>query len=100
MASNSQRSLLQRLHSGERWWAAEVVVRALGLALLAACYQAAITAHNIAPRSPMQQPTSAEFADCALAFVLLFVGLAFTFEGPRLFRLVPIPARSVMHWNK
>lgn len=85
---------LDRLRKGERWWAAEVILRAGGLILLGGCYRAALLAQSLINRSPPHQATPGEFAVCAATFLLLTCGLALTFEGPGLFRHMPIPAHS------
>lgn len=85
---------LDRLHNGERWWAAEVIVRLGGLVLLGACYRSAVLAHRLITALPLHRATVGEFAVCAATFLLLTSGLALTFTGPGLFRHVPIPAHS------
>lgn len=85
---------LERLREGERLWVAEGVLRVCGLALLGACYRAALLAHALVTARPPHQTSLAEFAVCAATFVLLICGLALTFEGPGLFRHLPIPAHS------
>jgi hypothetical protein len=90
---------LDRLHRGERWWAAEFIIRTAGLVLLAGCYRIALVARALsAVRSP-DQVTTGEFGACLAAFVLLTGGLALTLEGPGLFRHVPIPVRSLGYWK-
>ena len=83
-----------RLRRGERWWAAEVALRASGLILLGACYRAALLAHMLIATQPPHQATPGEFAICAAAFLALTSGLALTFAGPGLLRHVPIPPHS------
>jgi len=85
---------LDRLHRGERWWAAEVVFRVFGLILLGICYRAAMLAHMLINSQPLHQATPGEFAICAAAFLTLTSGLALTFAGPGLLRHVPIPPHS------
>lgn len=82
------------LRKGERWWAAECVLRAAGLVSLAACWRMALVAHAFIIAPPPHQPTLVEFLICAGVFLLLAAGLALTFEGPGLFRHYPVPARS------
>lgn len=88
-------TLLERLQSGQRWWAAELGLRALAGALLAlalACFRhlelRVAGAAGAAPRP-------AEFAAAALAFAGTVAGLALLIEGPGLFRLVPYPRRRL-----
>ena len=86
--------IYDRLRKGERWWAAEVVLRAGGLILLGACYRAALLAHMLINAPPPHQATLGEFAACAATFLMLTCGLALTFKGPGLFRHLPIPPQS------
>lgn len=88
-------SVFERLRLGQRCWSAEFVLRSLGLALLATCGKVLLLAHRMVSAPPSHQTTFAEFALCAVAFVALTSGLAFTIEGPGLFRWVPIPTRSL-----
>lgn len=83
-----------RLHKGERWWAAEIVLRIGGFASLGTCYRAALLAHLLIATQPPHQATPGEFAVVAAMFLALTGGLALTFVGPGLLRRVPIPARS------
>ncbi len=85
---------LDQLREGKRWRAAEAVFRTGGLVLLDACYRAALLAHGLISARPPHQTTPGEFAVCAATFVLLTCSLALTFEGPGLFRHIPIPAHS------
>ena len=89
-------SLLNRLRSGRRWWAAEVAFRSTGIGLLASCWHFAQLAHRWVLTPPPHQATLAEFGICAVVFALLSTGLALTLEGPGLLRLVPIPKQSVL----
>ena len=85
-----------RLQSDERWWAAEVVLRLVGLALLGICAAFGRIVVRLAGQPPPHQGTPAEFAIAALAFVCLTSGLALLFEGPGLFRLLPMPPRALL----
>jgi hypothetical protein len=80
-----------RLESGERWWAAECVLRAIGGALLALSAAMAAWLHRTLPSAHSQ---AAGFAAAALAVTCLSLGLALLFEGPGLFRLLPVPGRQ------
>jgi hypothetical protein len=83
-----------RLRKGERWWAAEVAFRLVGLLLLGTCYRAALLAQMLIGSPPLHQATPGEFAICAATFLTLTSGLALTFAGPGLLRHVPIPPHS------
>lgn len=85
---------LNRLRNGERWWAAEVLLRAGGLILLACSYRTAMAALRLINVRPPHQATLAEFAVCGATFFLLTCGLALTVEGPGLMRQLPVPAHS------
>lgn len=89
-------SVLDRLRQGQRYWPAEIGLRALGIGLLAACSKVLLLVHQMVTTPPSHQATVAEFGLCAVAFVALTCGLAFTIEGPGLFRWVPIPPRSLI----
>jgi len=85
---------LDRLRRGDRWWPAEFVLRIAGLAFLYGTGALAIGAHRLITSPPAHDATLGEFAICATTFLTLICGLALAFEGPGLFRLVPIPAGS------
>lgn len=89
-------SILERFRLGQRCWPAECGLRSVGIALLAACGKMLVLAHRMISAPPSHQTTFAEFGLCAVAFFLLTSGLAFTLEGPGLFRWVPIPTRSLI----
>jgi len=82
-----------RLRRGERWWPAEIALRAVGLMLLGGCFELARLAHRMVTAPPPHQATLGEFAVCAAIVVALTGGIAFTFFGPGLLEEVPI-ARS------
>ena len=90
---------LDRLRRGERWWAAEVVLRAMGLLLLASCYRLATFAHRLVTTRPPHQATLGEFAVCLGVVVSLTCGLALTMFGPKLFEHVPVPTRNALYWK-
>lgn len=88
-------SIIRRLETGERWWAAEIVLRLAGLALLGVCAAAGLWVFRLANLPPPHQGTPLEFAGAAIAVVALSPGLALALEGPRLFRPVPLPPRPM-----
>ena len=90
---------LDRLRRGERWWAAEFVLRTLGLALLYGCHQFALVAHRMVTMPPPHQATVGAFAVCLGVVMLLSSGIALTLFGPELFEDVPIPSRSAWYWK-
>lgn len=87
---------LDRLRRWERWWAAEVLLRTGGLILLSICYRAALLAHMLITTQPPHQATPGEFALCAATFLFLACGLALSFEGPGLFKHIPMPPRPIL----
>lgn len=87
------------LRRGERWWAAEFVLRSIGLALLGGCYELGLLAHRLVMTLPLHRGTPGEFAICAATFLALSSGLALTFFGPGVFREVPIPPHSAWYWK-
>lgn len=92
--------LLDRLRHGERWWPAELALRGLGLALLAACIELARVARLMAAATPDQARTSpAEFAVCVATVLALWGGLALLLFGTGLLRREPIP-RSAWKWEE
>lgn len=90
---------LDRLRRGERWCAAEIVLRMIGLALLGGCYKLGLLAHRMVTTMPPHQATLGEFAICTAIVLALTSGLALTLFGPGLFEQVPIPSRSAWYWK-
>ena len=89
-----------RLRRGERWWAAEIVLRTIGLTLFGICYKLGLLAHRIVTTPPPHQATLGEFAVCTAIVVALTGGLALTLFGPGLFEEVPIPRNSAYFPSK
>ncbi|MDF7774076.1 hypothetical protein P1X14_02355 [Sphingomonas sp. AOB5] len=89
------RTALQRIGTGERWWAAEIAVRSAGMALLGGCLASAAALHR-SLQQPSHPLTTPEFALAALAVLGWWFGWAALIEGPGLFRLVPVPGRGWM----
>lgn len=89
-------SLSERLQSGRPGWAAELVLRAIGLGLLAGSWRLALLAHRWIVTPQLHPATLAEFALCALAFASLSAGMGLSLVGAGLFRLVPIPKQRVV----
>ena len=77
---------LDRLRKGERWWAAEAVLRALGLALLGLCAALGQIAHRLAATPTPHQATLRDFAVCTAIVLALSSGIALSLFGPGLFR--------------
>ena len=90
------REIRNRLESGERWWAAEIVLRVLGLSLLGAFAALWRVVVRSVGQLPPHQGTPAEFAVTALAFFCFSTGLALLIFGPGLFERVPMPPRALL----
>lgn len=86
-------AILLRLGKGNRWWAAEIVLRAFGAALLGICAAASWWLRRSVAQPPAHAATLLEFALAVLIVASFGLGLAFLFEGPGLFRLIPVPGR-------
>ena len=92
---------LDHLRTGERWWTAEVVLRALGLGLLAGCCRMWLLAHAMVTSLPSQhQATLGEIAVCAAIVIALSSGISLSLYGPGLFEHVPIPRGSAWYWKE
>lgn len=89
-------AIVIRMQQGERVWAAEIVMRLSGLALLGACRFAVLWLLRAVRAAPPHQATPAEFAVATAAFVCLTSGLALLFSGPGLLRLQPRPPRALL----
>ncbi len=88
------RAVMRRLESQERWWAAEIGVRLIGLALLGIAAANSWLLRRFVLSLPAHGATAGEFALAAAAVAAFTLGCAFTAEGPGLFRLLPVPARN------
>jgi hypothetical protein len=85
--------ILSRLESGERWWAAEIVLRALGLALLGLCAAASLWLYRSMHQPPTHEPHVLEWAGAVVVFVSWSAGGALLTVGPGLFERIEVPAR-------
>ncbi|WP_310533462.1 hypothetical protein [Novosphingobium sp.] len=90
---------LDRLYRGERWWAAELVLRSLGIVLLAGSYRLGLIAHRMVTAPRLHQATMGELAVGLAIVACLTSGLALTMFGPKLFELVPIPKSNRLYWK-
>lgn len=90
------RVILIRLQQGERWWPAELVLRAVGLGMLVLCALSSRWCCRLVSQPPQHPGTPLELAIAAIAFACLSAGIALLVEGPGLFRLVPIPPRAML----
>jgi len=83
----------RRLESGERWWAAEIVFRLIGLGLLALCAAAALWLYRSAHHPPPHAFSLAEVLAALVAIIAWSLGWCFLVEGPALFKLIDVPPR-------
>ena len=86
-------TIRERLETGERWWAAECVLRAGGLGLLAL---AGWLATSLRGRLVTAGVRPAQFLLGLLAVVLLAAAMALVCEGPGLFRRMSKPPRALL----
>jgi hypothetical protein len=89
----SQNPIVIRLRQGDRWWAAEFAIRLAGLGLLGFCAFMARAVYRLTTQPPQHYATLLEFVLGAVVVASLSTGLALFFEGPGLFRPVPMPPR-------
>jgi len=89
-------TIRKRLASSQRWWAAEIGLRLLGLCGLAGF--AAIAAHirRLIMAHGAAGPTPSDFLLCLGAVVLLSFGLALAGMGQALLQPVPRPSRPLL----
>ncbi len=85
--------IMRRLESGERWWAAEIVIRSAGLGLLALCAVAALWLCRSVHLPPPHEPRLRDYGAALAAFLGWSLGWACLVEGPGLFKLIPVPSR-------
>ena len=91
MARISWRQHLAALRRGQRWWPAEVGLRAAGLVSLAAAARVILFEHRLAIPPALHDPTPADLGLCALFVGLLSLGLSLSVWGPRLLREIQLP---------
>ena len=89
------RAILIRLRDGGRWWMAELVLRGAGLGLLFLFTLSMRWCCRLVDAPPQHQATPVEFIAAAMVFAFLAAGLALLFEGPGLFRPIPLPPRAM-----
>ena len=86
-----------RLRRAERWWAAEIIMRLIGILVLGGGCKLALFAHQMTSTRPPHQATLGEFAICAVLVLALTSGLALTLFGPEVFNEVPTPRSSRLY---
>jgi hypothetical protein len=94
MKQHRKTMIIGKLRRGERYWPAEIVLRASGLSLLGLC--AILARLVVADIQHSLVETPPEFLLAALVFAGLTGGLALLLFGPRLFKLMPTPPRALL----
>lgn len=82
------KTIVRRLERGERWWAAEIAFRIVGLLLLASCAGTALWTYRSVQAHP---PAGLEALAAAFAYLSWSLGWASLVEGPALFELIEVP---------
>jgi len=91
-------AILRRLESDHPGWAAQIAIRSAGLVLLGLCAAAAWWLHRAVAQTS-HGLTLLEFLAAALAVTSGCLGWALLGEGPGLFRMVPVPGRSILPFS-
>ena len=86
-------TIMRRIQSGKRWWAAEAAFRVGGLALLGLCAAAAIWLHHSLNQPPLHQAGVGELLVASIVAGGWFTGWPLLIQGPRLFELVTVPGK-------
>ena len=84
-------AIIRRLERGEHWWAAEVVLRMFGFALLALCAAATVWLYESVQLPPQHEASAKELFAGFVAVGGWCLGWIFFVAGPDLFKLVPDP---------
>jgi len=86
--------IMRRLEGGERWWAAEIILRAFGLAMLGLCVAASVWLYGAVHQPPPpHEARPLEFLAALASVIGWSLGWSFLVVGPGLFKLVPVPRR-------
>lgn len=85
--------IMRRLESGERWWAAEIVLRFFGLVFLGLCAAAALWLYQSLHQPPPHAPKTLDYVAALVVVLGWSLGWSFLVEGPGLFQLIEVPAR-------
>lgn len=86
--------IMRRLKTREKWPAAQVALRSLGLALLALCGGITLLLYHLAHEAPPHEPYARDFAVAIIAFLSGSNGSALLIIGPGLFAPVDVPGRQ------
>lgn len=85
--------ILQRLAGNDRWWAAEFVLRSVGLALLGLCIGVSLFLYHSAHQRLEHEPRALEYAGALVVFLSWSSGGALLTVGPGLFERIALPGR-------
>lgn len=92
-------AMMRRLESDRPGWTAQVAVRSVGAVLLVLSAAMAWLLQRSVNQLPHHGVTCLEFAAAALAVASGCLGWALFGEGPGLFRLIPVPGRSILPFS-
>lgn len=92
-------AILRRLESDRPGWAVQIAVRSAGLALLGLCAATAWWLHRSVHQLPPHGATLLEYAAALLTVASGCLGWALLGEGPGLFRLIPVPGRTILPFS-
>jgi hypothetical protein len=93
-------AILRRIESENPGWQAQLGVRAIGLVLLGLCAAAGWWLHRAIHQWPPHGATLLEGGAAVLVAAGWCLGWAFLAEGPGLFRLIPVPDRTLLPFSK
>jgi hypothetical protein len=85
------RQIFDRLGTGQRWWAAELVLRLAGVALLAGAGLAVWWLYASVNQPPLHEARILELLAAAAGVLGASFGSTLAVCGPSLFERVPIP---------
>ena len=86
-------AIVRRLENGERWWGAELALRAVGLALLALCAAAIVWLYGSVHQLPRHEAGAGELFAGLAAVLGWCLGSSLAVAGQGLFKLVTVPGR-------
>ena len=89
--------IMRRLRSGEKWPAAELALRSLGLALLALFVGISLLLYHLAHNAPPHEPYVRDYVIACVAFLSWSNGCALLTIGPGLFARVRLPERQARY---
>lgn len=85
------KTLIRRLESGKRWWAADIALRLIGLLLLGLCALAVTWLYRSVHQLPQHDANARELFAGLVAVQGWCCGTSLLAAGQGLFELVPVP---------